>query len=815
MLAIVTALTIALISERVLYACVCLLFFLFGLGPDRKSTWFVAFFVQNAVGFFGGVLTSLARLFAVGIRTALWCLVIVVLWWALYYAGQHSGPALIMFQRVYNSDVGGVVRMAVVVPTQMLQMVWDAVVPLWNVVWYCIKTIPVRVMLENVLGLEGFADVKECVKHLANFVMQIIASLIDYVQIIVNPPDSFAADLRLLDLMTPLASWRLAVSSVLAWTGRMCSVASSVVDIAMYPFLDINFGLGLHNLINSVLHLIIHVPATTVERCKAGGGVTVYCLPDFEPVFELLVEGVRNVGCLIDNWLDIVMVIVQSVLTNTSPACDAGMAVVDIAARSSSIMGVNETTIVGMASSVFALTDGWNVQVFERTERRSYPDAFPFPVRVDYGIAKVSASVDVAGLMGCSCTDRAYGMQLLCAVAPLDPLETSYVVPVEFAVPTTSFYMACSRAKIKVETIRKPVTRFTSNSQSSTQSPVAEAAIWVTPMCSSEVIDIACIDTFKLAGCFPYCMALWTKGYSGSLVLRSANEWWTTVAMVSRDCGLHTWDLADGELKEVTSKLLQTTGVTSPWANVEVQLNSSRCVYSANMYSRMDKSTAASAYSEHRSIRLNDQPFAFAADLVFTAVETTAGNWGIEVHRIWGNQVVQEIRAAIVRFNSFISSSESNGLHSFAISRRCLSSTRDCRLRVCSSSAFCCSNCRRAFRISMDSIVVAVNSLDGISKYSVRTPATVRLVFMSTIRLGRTMSSWIAFPKLMSFFPPDVNREAVAGLAAARASVCDALFRLFIVSTENRSSANMQLLSSITRTERPTESNLILRNSGI
>lgn len=709
MLALVTALTFALVAERVLYACICLLFFLFGIGPDRKSTWFVSFFVQNAIGFASGVLASLTRLFSVGVRTVLWCIVVVVIWWALYYAGQHSGPALIMFQRVYNSDVGGALRLATVVPTQLIQLVWDAVVPMWNVVWYCIKTIPVRVMLENVLDQKGLTEVKECVKHLAEFVKQVVISLIDYVQIILSPPDSFASDLRLLDLMTPLASWRLAISYVLAWAGRMCSVASSVLDIALYPFLDINFGLGLHNLANSVLHLVIHVPAMTMDRCKAGGGVTVYCLPDFEPVFELLVESLRNIGYLIDNWLDIIMVIVQSVLTNTSPVCDVGMAVVDIAARSS-MMGLNETTIVGIASSAFALTDGWNIQVFERTERRSYPDAFSFPVRVDYGIAKVSASTDVTGLMGCSCTNRAYGMQIICAVAPLDELETSYAVPVEFAVPTTSFYMACERAKIKVETIRKPVTRFTSKSQSSARSPVAEAAIWVTPMCSSEVIDVACIDTFKLAGCFPYCMALWTKGYSGSLVLRSANDWWNTVAMVSRDCGLHTWDLMDGELKEVTSKLLQPTGVTSPWANVEVQLNNSRCVYSANMYSRMDKSSAASAYSEHRSIRLSDQPFAFAADLVFTAVETTGGTWGIEVHRIWGNQV--GICSVITRLNFSVSSSL-RGPHCFSNSKQHLRFSRGCCLRFCSSSIVCCSICKRVFFKLRASMVFASLLLAG------------------------------------------------------------------------------------------------------
>ena len=90
-------------------------------------------------------------------------------------------------------------------------------------------------------------------------------------------------------------------------------------------------------------------------------------------------------------------------------------------------------------------------------------------------------------------------------------------------------------------------------------------------------------------------------------------------------------------------------------------------------------------------------------------------------------------------------------------------------------------------------------------------PATVRLVTRSAVRLGRTRSSWIALEKLMSFlglrFPLEgvgcrnVSRAAVSGLDAMRARVCDARFLSLPAMTESRSSATMQLLSSITRTE--------------
>ena len=778
LLIVTLIITMALVCERFLYACVCLVLYLMGICNDGKSTWFVTLFIQNMSSLAAGTLSAFSRLLSVSIRTLLWCMVVMGVWWVLYYASRHSAPALIMFQRVYNAEVGGILRLAIVVPMQMLQLIWDAVIPLWNVVVYCVHSIPTRILLENVLDIEGLAEVKAFIVHLAYFVQKFLMSLVDYVQVIINPPDLFDADFRLIDLMTPFAELRLAVSYGLTWVGRMCSVASSVVDIALYPFLDINFGLALHNLGNGLLYLIIHVPAVTVDRCKAGGGELVYCLPDFEPVFDLVVEGIRNVGNLVDNWLDIVMVIVQSVLTGTSPACDVGMAVIDIGAKSF-MMGLNETTVVGIGTSAFALTDGWNIQVFERSESHNFPDAFPVAVRVNYGIAKVSASVDIPGLLGCMCSNQDYGMQIVCAVAPLDLLETSYFVPVEFSIPTTSFYMSCERAKIKVETIRRPVTRFTSNSQSTVRSPVAEAAIWVRPMCSSEMIDMGCIETFKLSGCFPYCMALWTKGYKGSLVLRPASDWWNTVAMVSRDCGLHTWDLRDGELKELTSTLRQKSGITSPWSKMEVQVNNTRCVYSGNTFSRMIKSaeTTASAYSKHRSITLETQPFAFAGDLVFTAVHTSTSNtgvefWGIEVHRIWGNQVlfllkiICSVTICLIPFNS----SSERGPHFSKRSKHCLRLSSGCCLRLCSRSVVCCSICRSACLSATDSVVVViggssccfssrggavvvvVGGVDGdASKKSARIPATDFLVSRSTVRFGRTSRSWIALEKLMSF----------------------------------------------------------------
>jgi hypothetical protein len=659
MLILTTAITIALVIERITFACVSLFFYIFGVGPDRKSVWFVSGLVQNASNTTSAFSNAIFRLFSFSVRSLLWCIIALVIWGVLYIAMRYSADGLVALQRGYNSDVGGAVRLAIAIPLQLVQLLWDGIVPLWNLGVYCMKTIPSRVLFENVLRNMG--DFKESIIHLAYFMEKLALSLFAYIKIIISPPDSFDPNLRLLDLVTPLSEWRLAVSYMLTFVGDMCAVATSLLDVLMYPFLDINFGLGVHNIVNSLLTLLIHVPAVTIDRCSAGGGPVVYCLPDFEPVIELAVHGIRNFGLLVDNWLDVTMIIIQSVLTATSPAC-TGWTVVDFN-KGGQLMGINETVIVGVASNLFAKTDGWNVELYTRTTTTSLPGAFPLAMNVNYGIASVSASVDTRGLLGCTCSDQDYGMQIVCAVAPLDTLTPSYFVPVEFRVPTTSFFMGCGRSKIKLDSIRWPATRYTSPNSRATSAPMTEAALWVRPACGSEWIDVACVETFKLAGCFPYCMALWTKGYTGSMILRSASEWQNSVAMMNRDCGLHTWDLKSGDMADVTAKLIHNSGVKSTWMDAEVQLNGTHCVYAPNTFSRMIRNNTDKAYASYRSVAITGQPFAFAGDLALTAVNTVGDTWGIDVQRVWGNQV-RVIDTCAYTFHAIIASwTHCSGVH--------------------------------------------------------------------------------------------------------------------------------------------------------
>lgn len=783
LLLLASAITVALVAERITFAWVSLLFHLFNQGPDRKSTWFIGALMQNTLGLFSSAAATLLRLFSFSLKGLVFLALALLLWGALFVCARHSGPALIAFQAAYNSDVGGALRLAIVLPMQLLQFIWDGLIPAFNLLIYCAKTIPTRILLENVL--RNLSDFENAMLNLGLFVRSLVISLINYVELIVVPPDSFDPNLRLLDLVTPLAYWRLMVSYLLSWLGDVCSVASSLSDLVAYPFLDINFGLGMHHTLNAILTLLVQVPAVTVQRCSAGAGQVVYCLPDFEPVIELAVNGVRHFGLMFDNWLDVATIIVQALLTNTSPQC-SGWSVVDFEKTDGGLMGNNATVIVGVDDNYFAKTDGWNIEVYSRTGVQGFPSAFPAAMNVEYGVAVVSVNADTQGLLGCSCSDQAYGLQLICAVAPLDTLSTAYFVPVEFQVPTTSFYMGCTKAKIRLESIRWPVSRVTSPNSDARRASTAQAALYVRPMCSSERIDVACVDTFKLSGCFPYCMALWTRGYLGSMVLRGGQEWANTVSMVSRDCGLHSWDLLSGELAAVTQTLRQKSGVTSTWMNAEVQLNGSHCQYAPNTFSRLAKESVPS-YSDHRSVLLSGQPFAFAGDLILTAVNTVGDVWGIDVQRIYGNQVSS---SEIARRNRRASSSV-RGPH------RSVSSMhwwmRASRARLCSASRSPSSSLALRSPSSRSS-----SPGHGASRCSASTTATARRVWRSTVRLGSMSSSCRALGMLMSLrcerFPPtwrSVKSPAVSGLITTRARVWEAFLRSLPVRAEMKSSASM------------------------
>lgn len=209
---------------------------------------------------------------------------------------------------------------------------------------------------------------------------------------------------RTYDFMTPMADvldMSVAVSGIL---DNMCRGASGPVDIAMYPLMDINTAKAVHNIGNSVLFALIHVPSITIERCKneqSTGGV-VMCLPDFEPPINMLLAGLRSLGRMLDNWLDVSSIIVQKSLgiSSTSTDCQSVPLSLTAANYSKPVFGTNEVRVVGLTEGLYAVTDGTSVQYFNHytsTESVLATDVWPIKVDVSFGIAAVTYYDDTPG----------------------------------------------------------------------------------------------------------------------------------------------------------------------------------------------------------------------------------------------------------------------------------------------------------------------------------------------------------------------------------------------------------------------------------
>ena len=201
---------------------------------------------------------------------------------------------------------------------------------------------------------------------------------------------------RVLDVITPMSHVRQVVGLLLMWIGTsVCGPLAVPLDVIFAPLMDINFAKGVHNLVNAFLWLFIQIPVVTEARCRlyrVSDGL-VMCLPDFEPVFRMLVEGMRRMGAMVDNWMDITLLIVQEVIApNTAPRCDEiPLSVLDV--DGSMIFKDNATLVVGLTETMLAHTDGYSVVYYStaKSDLRGEvgQNIWPIPVDIHMGIAAV------------------------------------------------------------------------------------------------------------------------------------------------------------------------------------------------------------------------------------------------------------------------------------------------------------------------------------------------------------------------------------------------------------------------------------------
>ena len=445
------ALLTLMLVERFLNAFCFVLWYIMGIsdadhhtkGPPALMVLQSAF--TSSLSLLTSVLSVFANLLGSLAQWAFFAAVAVMVAGLLFIFFDFINDALFMFSDTWNSGIGASLQVLIVWPMRLLNAVFVNLAPIWNAIIWFWKKVPNQIIVQTVTfnlgvvinaGTALFHFVQACAASLAAWVGSFICcnsnGTADVVSSFCNPR-CLAAGERVLDLIGPMSFARQFFVWTTQWARDLCAVLAGPIDFLTYPFMDINFAKAVHFFANGILYLVAHVPAVTTYRCSTYGSESlVMCIPDFEPVFQMLVAGLRSYGQFLDNWMDVGVLIVEATLDRPLPQCTSLPDLLRDFNFKENFFAANETTIVGMTPSLFARTDGLGVQYFSLSrdwQTMLYPLAFPFAIAIDHGLAAISHHTqlaqdhkgdDTTALLGCSCADTEAGMAITCGVATMD-----------------------------------------------------------------------------------------------------------------------------------------------------------------------------------------------------------------------------------------------------------------------------------------------------------------------------------------------------------------------------------------------------------
>jgi hypothetical protein len=397
-----------LIFERVLNASSFLLLRLAtgetGGVKGYASMQLIGSSVTYVTSFAASVTSSLVGVAAGLASYALWVFLISLLFVLLYVAQQYYPELVIDSVDYWNRSIGQYLNTLIVVPLQFVDLLFSAIAPIYNYFVWIVVQFFYNILLKT--ALDDIVYYKEIGIAIGSLCSHSVISVTNYINTLMVACETPVTDIcydagpRTLDLITPMKDLRSISISLSTIMFRNCAAIGSVASIALYPWIDINFAKSIHNIVNSILFTVFQVPVVTLLRCNNNQKDLVMCLPDFEPVFDMMSAGLRNFGMLLDNWLDISSILLQdSVGIDTSSTNCEKMSLSLTAVNYSSVLfGKNETVIVGLTDGLYGVTDGVHVQYFnhyDTIESVTVANAWPIQIDVGMGIAAVTYFKDV------------------------------------------------------------------------------------------------------------------------------------------------------------------------------------------------------------------------------------------------------------------------------------------------------------------------------------------------------------------------------------------------------------------------------------
>lgn len=626
-------------------------------------------------------------------RNILIYIAIVLLCSCLYILNTNSSTFIVAYTGTYNSGIGQLINIYLEI-VELPALVCRGLIPIYNWAVYLLTQFLYWVLLPfSRVNSDNFPEFIENVSMMFTaFVLSIRTFLVNVFSCVMNRSADKDSSLMFLptnvqcyanihhyefDMMTPGIFARKSALLMQNMLVKTCSPVSIMIELMMFPLLDINFYKTLHLTVNSMLHAFVVLPIMTVKRCEYGRSnevpfsnveKTVMCIPDFTAQHTIMMKMFESLGLLVDNWLNVGLTIVEEAVTGrTTVQCDAVYEKRFNMTRAGDLFDVSPSKlkVVGMTDRLFAVTDGVSTEYHSTTVTEQTEMAvgnWPFEVNVGYGVAAVQQAEisdmddngdSRTGMLGCQCLDetRSDGsttIQVWCASVPYtvhEDNETNYNASTVHRVNFDSYLagtgLTCATTKIKVSTLRFSQKRFSKIYNSvegnyldayntffdgGTQRArtfLADATIYLQPLCGSDSSQ-QCIAGGP--SCFPYCMGLHVAGQTGqNITLYNAEHWSTHVDMKQVDCSisLATDVCSDNDVQGF---------VVNEEHNIHHQAVCNQgCAFDYNSETFMKLSALSDGDKEtsflknedkHPTIRMKSQPIVVAGDILLTKSET-------------------------------------------------------------------------------------------------------------------------------------------------------------------------------------------------
>lgn len=395
------------VVERLTHALLSFVWFA-TVGTQRDGTAFNFAAMQLLVSAGSSVFrvaTSVANVFTTLLSgLAAWAVTffVLLLVTAIIYMFYEQYPLIAQgFILRWNESVGPRIHAYFILPLDLGSRLLAPFAPIYNTfTWIAQKAYLKTILQPAILHPEGiiqaivslFSVGRTFAESIQDYLLGIFACLQE--QKVQEQDVCAVLAVQELDLVTPMLHIRNTVAHLATWiTTFACAQIALPLDILTAPFMDVNLAKALHSFVNAITYTLVQLPVTTEARCRLYYNTSgaIMCIPDIQPTFGYVVEGLRRLGQTIDTWLNIMLLVVQQVIDpDNVPSCDPIGATAGLNASSSwiytSLFGSNHTVLVGLTETMYAQTDGVSVLYYstarvDSTRPEIAPAVWPIQVR--------------------------------------------------------------------------------------------------------------------------------------------------------------------------------------------------------------------------------------------------------------------------------------------------------------------------------------------------------------------------------------------------------------------------------------------------